>query len=69
MQRIIREEFKDRTIIAVAHRLDTIMDFDKIVVLDKGVIVEEGSPSQLLERKGAFKALFNVYSNERGPKA
>lgn len=44
MQEIIRVEFKDYTIIAVSHRLDMIMDFDRVVVMDKGEIVEVGNP-------------------------
>ncbi|KAJ5201107.1 hypothetical protein N7449_005910 [Penicillium cf. viridicatum] len=44
MQEIIRVEFKDYTIIAVSHRLEMIMDFDKVVVMDKGEIVEVGNP-------------------------
>jgi ATP-binding cassette subfamily C (CFTR/MRP) protein 1 len=65
MQNIIREDFKDRTIIAVAHRLETILDFDRVVVLDSGCLVEDGSPSQLLNRNSAFKRLYDVYRNER----
>ncbi|RMZ87350.1 hypothetical protein DV736_g5417, partial [Chaetothyriales sp. CBS 134916] len=42
MQRIIRDEFKHCTIIAVAHRLNTIEDFDRIIVLDKGKVVDLG---------------------------
>ncbi|KAJ5933154.1 hypothetical protein N7516_007643 [Penicillium verrucosum] len=44
MQEIIRVEFKDYTIIAVSHRLDMIMDFDRVIVMDKGEIVEVGNP-------------------------
>jgi ABC-type transport system involved in cytochrome bd biosynthesis, ATPase and permease components len=44
MQEIIRVEFKEYTIIAVSHRLDMIMDFDRVVVMDKGEIVEVGNP-------------------------
>ncbi|KAJ5699379.1 hypothetical protein N7536_002392 [Penicillium majusculum] len=47
MQEIIRAEFKDYTIIAVSHRLDMIMDFDRVVVMDKGEIVEVGNPMVL----------------------
>ena len=65
MQKIIREDFKGRTIIAVAHRLETILDFDRVVVLDQGLLVEEGLPSQLLQWNSAFKALYDVYRNER----
>lgn len=69
MQKIIREDFQDKTVIAVAHRLDTILGFDKIVVLDKGRLVEQGSPEQLLLQNGPFKALFDAYNSERGSRA
>ncbi|KFX93901.1 hypothetical protein O988_06581 [Pseudogymnoascus sp. VKM F-3808] len=65
MQKIIREDFGDRTILAVAHRLDTILDFDRIVVLDKGRVVEDGSPSELLSRDSAFKVLYDAYRSEK----
>jgi len=65
MQKIIREEFKGKTIIAVAHRLETILDFDRIVVLDQGNLVEDGPPSELLQRNSMFKLLYDVYRNER----
>jgi len=42
----------------VAHRLDTILDFDKIVVLDAGRIVECDTPQNLLARESAFKRLY-----------
>lgn len=48
VQNVIREEFKDSTIITVAHRLDTIIDSDCIVFMKEGQIVETGSPKQLL---------------------
>lgn len=64
MQKIIREEFKDKTIIAVAHRLETIMDFDRVVVLDQGCLREQGSPSQLLKMDSAFKTLYDAYRRE-----
>jgi len=58
MQLLIREEFKNYTIIAVAHRLETLMDFDKIAVLDQGKLVDFDSPTRLLERKSIFKELW-----------
>jgi len=63
MQQIIREEFKGRTIIMIAHRLHTLMDFDKIVVLDQGSVVEVGAPKELLAQGGAFAKLFNADSH------
>jgi ATP-binding cassette subfamily C (CFTR/MRP) protein 1 len=43
----------------VAHKLDTILDYDKVVVMNKGQLVEYGSPHKLLERQGSwFKSLY-----------
>ncbi|KAL9085185.1 MAG: hypothetical protein Q9165_007716 [Trypethelium subeluteriae] len=58
MQRVIRQKFARHTIIAVAHRLDTIMDFDRVAVLDKGRLVEYDRPHVLLERDSHFKKLY-----------
>lgn len=67
MQKIIREEFKDRTIIAIAHRLETILDSDRIAVLDGGKLVECGSPRELLARDGGlFRGLVERGDGEDG---
>lgn len=59
MQRVIRERFASHTIIAVAHKLDTILDFDKIALLDQGVLVEFNSPHELLaDSSSAFHNLY-----------
>lgn len=47
MQEIIKKEFKEYTVIAVSHRLDMIMDFDRVVVMDTGEVVEVGNPMEL----------------------
>lgn len=60
VQETIRREFRDRTIVTIAHRLNTIMDNDRIVVVDGGQIIDSGTPQQLLEQKGAFYALANI---------
>lgn len=58
MQKIVREEFKLCTIIAIAHRLNTIMDFDRVIVLDGGHIVESGKPQDLLSKNSMFKQMW-----------
>ena len=46
--------FKDRTIITIAHRINTILDSDRIVVLDHGAVAEFDTPAALIQRKGLF---------------
>lgn len=58
MQRIIREQFAHCTILAVAHRLDTILDFDRIALIHDGELVEFDTPQALLGRDSAFKELY-----------
>ncbi|KAJ3541459.1 hypothetical protein NM208_g4600 [Fusarium decemcellulare] len=55
IQRSIREWFTDRTLIVIAHRLSTVADFDKILVLDNGQVVEFGTPRELWYKEGAFR--------------
>jgi len=57
IQELIRVEFKDHTIITVAHRLQTIVDSDRVAVLDQGRVVEFGNPRELLEKDSMFKSL------------
>lgn len=52
MQETIRVEFKDYTVVAVSHRLDMIMDYDRVVVMDKGEVVEVGKPTALAAQQG-----------------
>jgi ABC-type multidrug transport system fused ATPase/permease subunit len=61
MQAILRSAFADRTIIAIAHRLDTILDFDRVVVMDSGRIAEVGPPGKLVRTEGSlFRALMEA---------
>ena len=61
IQQSIRDNFdKDCTILTIAHRLDTIMDSDKIMVLDKGKLIQYDSPQRLLnDEAGMFYHLYN----------
>ncbi|XP_036328974.1 multidrug resistance-associated protein 1 isoform X2 [Rhagoletis pomonella] len=49
IQKTIRSEFKDCTVLTIAHRLNTILDSDKVIVLNKGEITEFASPTELLD--------------------
>lgn len=61
IQRLIRRKFCNHTIISVAHRLETIMDFDKVAVMERGQIIEFDSPYALLDiPKSAFSKLYNA---------
>ncbi|XP_014222077.1 multidrug resistance-associated protein 1 isoform X2 [Trichogramma pretiosum] len=50
IQTTIRQEFKECTVLTIAHRLNTILDSDRVIVLDKGSIVEYDSPNTLLQK-------------------
>jgi ATP-binding cassette subfamily C (CFTR/MRP) protein 1 len=49
--------FNNRTIITIAHRINTILDSDRIIVLDKGTVAEFDTPAELVRRKGLFYEL------------
>ena len=59
MLSVIKEHFAESTVIAIAHRLKTIVNFDKVVVMNKGRIVEAGKPAELLAMDcGHFKSIW-----------
>jgi ABC-type multidrug transport system fused ATPase/permease subunit len=49
--------FRNRTIITIAHRINTILDSDRIVVLEQGEVKEFDTPQELIKRKGLFYEL------------
>ena len=59
IQRTIREHrgMRDKTIIAIAHRIKTIVEYDKVCVMEKGAVVEFGRPGELFRMGGRFRAL------------
>jgi ABC-type multidrug transport system fused ATPase/permease subunit len=59
IQTAIRQEFVEGTVITIAHRLRTIIDYDKVLVLEKGRVIEYGSPLDLIQRSpvGVFKSM------------
>jgi ATP-binding cassette subfamily B protein len=66
IQEAISALVKGRTVIVIAHRLRTIMDADKIAVLDKGELVEEGTSEELLAKDGLFARLYNIQQESLG---
>ncbi|KAK1835744.1 P-loop containing nucleoside triphosphate hydrolase protein [Podospora conica] len=61
MQKVIRDEFEGYTVVMVSHRLEAVMGFDRVVVMAKGEVVEEGKPGELVEREGGvFRELWMV---------
>lgn len=48
IQETLRRNLKGTAILSIAHRLDTIIDFDRVIVMDKGKIIEFDSPAELL---------------------
>ncbi|QLI72089.1 ABC multidrug transporter B [Metarhizium brunneum] len=59
MERFLQDDFRGRTIIAVAHKLHTVLDFDRVVLMDKGHILENGNPRELLANsESAFHSLY-----------
>jgi ATP-binding cassette subfamily B protein len=60
IQRALENLVKGRTTIAIAHRLSTLQKADRLVVLDRGVVVEEGGHDELMEREGAYFRLYQA---------
>jgi ATP-binding cassette subfamily C (CFTR/MRP) protein 1 len=74
IQKAIRQQFKEVTVLTIAHRINTIMDSDRVMVLDQGHLVECDSPAALLQNPNSFfyglvhksKALKSVTDGDMG---
>ena len=64
VQEALERLMEGRTAFVVAHRLSTIQRADRILVLDKGKLVEEGTHARLMERKGLYHYLYTIRFNE-----
>jgi ATP-binding cassette, subfamily B, bacterial len=58
IQEALMRLVKNRTVVAIAHRLSTLHSFDRIVVLDRGRIIEDGPPQDLLRRDGPYSRMY-----------
>ncbi len=65
IQRSMERITRDRTTIIIAHRLSTIRHADRIIVLEDGQIVEEGTHDELIEQHGRYQLLWSVQTGER----
>ena len=62
IQETLREEFRKSTVITIAHRMDTILDYDRVIVMDKGKIVEFGTIDDLMQNENGF--LHSILQNK-----
>lgn len=64
VQQVLRTQFPNTTLLTIAHRLNTIIDYDVVIVMDKGKVSEIGSPRELLELNGMFADMVNATGPE-----
>lgn len=57
IQNIVKEQLKDKIVISIAHRLDTVLSMDKVLVMNQGVVAEFGPKKELYDQKGIFYEL------------
>ena len=69
IQQAMKDAMTGKTVIAIAHRLSTVMDMDRLIVLDRGVIVADGSHTELLLQGGLYAELWRKQSGGFNPVA
>jgi len=59
LQNILKEELKNKTVLIIAHRFSSIKIAERVIVLDNGKIIEEGTHEELFNKKGAYYQLYS----------
>ena len=57
IQNTIQTQFRDCTVLTIAHRINTIINYDKVLVLDQGELIQYDAPQVLLNENGLFKEM------------
>jgi subfamily B ATP-binding cassette protein MsbA len=68
VQRALENLMKGRTTIIIAHRLSTVMNANRIIVIDSGAIIQQGKHDQLIETEGPYKKLYDLQFRETNEK-
>ena len=66
IQEAITKQIKGKTVVVIAHRLRTVVGADKIVVLEEGKLVEEGTYEELIKKKGLYSKLYHIQQESLG---
>ena len=69
IQETLKEVAKDHTALVIAHRLSTVVDADRILVMERGRIVEEGAHRELLDRDGIYARMWRLQQENKGEAA
>ncbi|MBR6355402.1 MAG: ABC transporter ATP-binding protein [Alphaproteobacteria bacterium] len=65
IQKSLKKLMRGKTVIAIAHRLSTLKEMDRLIVMDKGKIIEEGTHDKLLKDKGAYYHFYKIQSLQK----
>ena len=63
IQESLKKLMRGKTVIAIAHRLSTLKEMDKLVIMDKGKIIEEGSHGDLIGQNGVYAEFYNMQTS------